>query len=120
MAFFDKETEEKTQVTGGRAFRHLFAFQVKLAADAVRDFVFSPLSILVFFLDAIRRPPIEESLYLKLMSWGRRTDRYINLFDEHREKGEHTMDEAIESFERIASQAGRPPAKAQDDEPPAR
>jgi hypothetical protein len=67
--------------------RHLLLFQLKLAADALRDFVLSPLSIAAFVLDVLRKPRIEDSLYLRLMLLGRRSDRMINLFDEYRDAG---------------------------------
>ncbi len=105
--FFREPAEAETQVTFGRALRHLVAFQIKLAADAVRDFIFSPVSIVVFILDSIRKPSLEDSLYVRLMLMGRRSDRFINLFDEHRDKGERTMDEAIETVERLAGEVAR-------------
>ena len=102
--FFKGPKQAPTQVTTGTAFRHLVVFQLKLAADALRDLVMSPLSIVVFMIDAVRKPALEDSLYLQLMLLGRRSDRFINLFDEYKDKGHHTMDEAIESLERLASE----------------
>lgn len=103
--FFGEPQESKAQVTTGQALKHLVFFQLKLGADAMRDFLLSPVSILVFFVDVIRRPTLEESYYLRLMMIGRRSDRYINLFDEHKDKGHYTMDEAIETVGRMASDA---------------
>ena len=37
---------------------------------------------------------------LQLMLLGRRSDRVINLFDEHKDAGHFTVDEAIEELER--------------------
>jgi hypothetical protein len=74
-------------------------FQLKLALDALRDLVLSPLSIAVFVLDAVRRPPVEDSLYRKLMDLGRRSDRVINLFDEYGEEGHYTVDQTLSSVE---------------------
>ena len=83
----------------GKSLRHLVLFQFKLALDALRDFALSPLSIVVFILDAVRKPPLEESLYLKLMALGRRSDRVINLFDEYNETTDYTVDQTFESME---------------------
>lgn len=99
--FFKLPEESPARVTTGQAVRHLLVFQLKLAADALRDLVMSPLSVLVFIIDAARKPALEQSLYLRLMLWGRRSDRLINLFDEHRDAGHFTVDEAVEELERI-------------------
>ncbi len=101
--FFSRDERQGPGITFWKALRHLVAFQIKLAADALRDLVMSPLSILVFFLDALRKPTLEDSFYLRLMVVGRRTDRFINLFDEYKDKGHATMDEAIETLEAMAS-----------------
>ncbi|GAB3271823.1 hypothetical protein [Parahaliea aestuarii] len=101
--FFRKNEPVGTDITFWKALRHLVAFQLKLAADAVRDIVMSPLSVLAFFLDAVRSPTLEDSFYLRLMLFGRRTDRFINLFDEYKDKGHATMDEAIENLESMAT-----------------
>ncbi len=101
--FSRKDEPAGPGITFWKALRHLVAFQMKLAADALRDLVMSPLSILVFILDALRNPTLEDSYYLRLMVFGRRTDRFINLFDEYKDKGHATMDEAIETLESMAS-----------------
>lgn len=97
--FFKAPEDSKAQVSEGVALRHLLVFQLKLAADALRDFALSPVSIVVFFVDAIRKPTLEDSLYLRLMLLGRKSDRLINLFDEHRDAGHFTVDQAIEDLE---------------------
>ncbi len=101
--FFDTPNESKARVTLGQAARHLVVFQLKLAADALRDLALSPLSVLVFIIDTIRKPTLEDSLYLRLMLIGRRSDKMINLFDEHRDAGHYTVDEAVEELARAAS-----------------
>lgn len=103
--FFDTPKDSNARVTLGPALRHLVIFQLKLGADALRDLFLSPLSILVFIVDAIRKPTLEDSLYLRLMVLGRRSDEYINLFDQHKDKGNFTMDEAIETVARMATDA---------------
>jgi len=113
--FFKAPEDSKAQVSEGVALRHLLVFQLKLAADALRDFAMSPISILVFFVDAIRKPALEDSLYLRLMLLGRRSDRLINLFDEHRDAGHFTVDQAIEDLEvLVRAQAVKAAEAAQD------
>lgn len=96
--FFEKSSQQ-ANLSVGRALRHLLVFQIKLAADALRDFLLSPVSILVFLIDAVRKPPLEKSLYLRLMVAGRRSDRIINLFDEYSEDEHYTIDETIAQLE---------------------
>ena len=74
-------------------------FQFKLALDALRDLVLSPLSIVVFVLDVLLKPPVQESLYVKLMALGRRSDRLINLFDEFDDDEHYTVDKTLSSVE---------------------
>lgn len=99
--FFKTPQESKAEVTTSRAFRHLVVFQIKLLADAARDLMLSPISVVVFILDTIRKPKLEDSLYLKLMLLGRRSDQVINLFDEHKDAGHFTVDQAIEELEEM-------------------
>ncbi len=66
------------------ALRHLLRFQLKLALDAIRDVVMSPVSILCFLLDVILRPDEADSFHRKMILLGRKTDRRINLFGGHR------------------------------------
>ena len=111
--FFKTRETSKAQVTTSRALRHLLVFQVKLGADALRDLLMSPVSVLIFVVDAIRKPALEDSLYLRLMLLGRKSDPLINLFDEHKDAGHFTVDQAIEELEVLAL-SGR---KANTDDP---
>ncbi|NND68883.1 MAG: hypothetical protein HKN19_14935, partial [Halioglobus sp.] len=45
------------------------------------------------------------SLYLKLMLLGRRSDRLINLFDEHKDAGHFTVDQALGELEQLVLRA---------------
>ena len=73
----------KKPITPIRSVRCLLIFQLKLAADAIRDLVMSPVSIVMFILDLVLRLPEQESHYKQMMIFGRKTDRWINLFEEH-------------------------------------
>lgn len=111
MAMFNsKEETVRTSV----ALRHVLVFQLKLAADALRDFLLSPLSLIAFGIDVLRKPRVEESLYLRLMVLGRRSDRMINLFDDHANSGELTIDRAVDEVEDLLKTATEAAAKAAD------
>lgn len=103
--FFSTDDKSKAQVSTSRAFRHMLVFQIKLAADALRDLVLSPISILVFVADAIRKPALKDSWYLRLMLLGRKSDRHINLFDEHKNGGHYTVDQAVHEVEQLVRSA---------------
>ena len=53
----------------------------------------------MYLIDAVRKPAVEDSLYLRLMVAGRHSDRIINLFDEHSEDDHYTIDETIAQLE---------------------
>jgi len=97
--FFKTKENSKAQVTTKQALRHMLVFQLKLAADAFRDLLMSPVSVIVFIADAVREPSLENSWYLRLMLMGRKSDRLINLFDEHRDAGHFTVDQAVDELE---------------------
>ncbi|MEP1473055.1 MAG: hypothetical protein ABJK25_18910 [Halieaceae bacterium] len=99
--FFKIRKDSKAEVTTSQAIRHLLVFQLKLAADAFRDLLLSPVSMLVFAVDVIRKPTLEDSLYLRLMLLGRKSDQMINLFDEHKDAGHFTVDQAVEELEEL-------------------
>ena len=99
--FFKIPEDSKAEVTTSQALRHMLVFQLKLAADALRDLLLSPISVFVFFVDVIRRPTLEDSLYLRLMLLGRKSDKVINLFDEHKDAGHFTVDQAVEELEAL-------------------
>ncbi|MBT8146960.1 MAG: hypothetical protein KJN90_08905, partial [Gammaproteobacteria bacterium] len=63
--------------------RQLLVFQIKLYIDAARDLLMSPLSIVVFIIDAVQGNRGEKSLFESLLQFGRRTEKAINLFNQH-------------------------------------
>jgi hypothetical protein len=79
---------EQRKVSAMKSLRCLVIFQLKLGADAIRDLVMSPVSIVMFFLDLIFRPNEKDSNYQQMMRFGRKTDRWINLFEENYEPEE--------------------------------
>ncbi|EAQ99398.1 hypothetical protein [Congregibacter litoralis] len=99
--FSNDDGDDDGRVTTSAALRHVLIFQLKLAADALRDFLLSPLSLVAFGIDALTKPKVEHSLYLRLMLLGRRSDRMINLFDDHADSGELTIDRAVDEVEEM-------------------
>ncbi|MGK0373578.1 MAG: hypothetical protein ACJA2E_000045 [Arenicella sp.] len=83
----------------GKAFRHLVFFQIKLIVDALRDLLFSPISLIAFIFDAVVKPPVGQSLSYKLTRLGRKSDRMINLFGEYTASGEFTIDATVNDLE---------------------
>ncbi len=96
-----EELDKSKPLPLNKAFRHFVFFQIKLLADALRDLLFSPISIIAFIADAIIRPPVEQSLSYRLTLAGRKTDRMINLFGEFSSSGETTIDEKVNELESV-------------------
>jgi hypothetical protein len=76
---------QKRRVKLAKNIGRLLGFQLKLFADALRDFLMSPLSVMCFFLDLILASEEGNSFYSRLMRLGRKSDSWINLFEEHAE-----------------------------------
>jgi hypothetical protein len=59
----------------------------------------SPVSIFCFVIDALGGATGNQSLHDRLMRLGRRSDRFINLFDEYGEAPHPTIDHALNELE---------------------
>lgn len=81
--------------------RRLLVFQIKLYIDAFRDILLSPLSVIAFLFDVVQNNDAEKSHYSRLLRWGRRTERTINLFEQHDVEGQdrNTVDGLIRDVE---------------------
>jgi hypothetical protein len=69
-------------------FKKLVIFQIKLAFDAVRDLLLSPISFACAFIDILKNNPDEQSYFKKLMVFGGKTDLWLNLFLQHDDKAD--------------------------------
>jgi len=87
---------EKRKMTAMKSLRCLVIFQLKLGADAIRDLIMSPVSIVMFILDLILSPSEKESHFQQMMQFGRKTDRWINLFEERYEPEEARSKQSAE------------------------
>lgn len=63
--------------------KYAVIFQIKLGMDAIRDLILSPISIVCAVLDFLLSNNQKEGYFQKLMTFGRKTDAWINLFGEH-------------------------------------
>ncbi len=76
--------------------RKLLVFQFKLYIDAARDLLMSPMSIVVFIIDVVQGNQDKDSLFESLLQIGRRTEKAINLFNQH-----NVSDENIRGIDSI-------------------
>ncbi len=81
-------------------FRRLIIFQLKLAVDALRDIILSPVSIVCSLLDLAEKRNGENSYFEKLMLFGRNTERKINLFEQHQQETA-TIDSILHQVEGV-------------------
>jgi hypothetical protein len=68
-------------------------FQVKLGLDAVRDLLLSPVAIVFIAIDLLQGK--QRGLFHRLMEFGHKTDRWINLFGLPNEWEERRTDEDL-------------------------
>lgn len=81
--------------------RRFLVFQLKLYIEAIRDVFLSPIALIAFLLDFIFQLKHEDSLFEKLLSLGRRSERAINLFNQHDESeaGANSIDGIVRKVE---------------------
>ncbi len=71
-----------------QVIRDVVAFQFKLLADSLRDLFLSPISIMAAVLGLITSRSDPGRYLYRLMEFGHRTDRWINLFGTYDEENE--------------------------------
>ena len=81
-------------------FRRLVIFQLKLAVDALRDIILSPVSIVCSLIDLAEKRKGKDSYFEKLMLFGRNTEKKINLFEQHQIE-ESTIDSILHQVEGV-------------------
>jgi hypothetical protein len=74
----------------------VIAFQLKLMADGMRDVLLSPLSIGAALLGIIEGGEAPGRYFRRVIVFGRRTERWINLFGHHERD---TADELLRPLE---------------------
>ena len=80
--------------------RNLVLFQLKLAVDALRDVMLSPVSIVCSLLDFLSGRSGQNSYFEKLMVFGRNTEKRINLFGQHQQE-DKTIDRVVSQLETV-------------------
>lgn len=78
-------------------------FQLKLGLDAIRDVLLSPVSIILVIYDVLAGRDQTQSYFVKLMKYGRQSDRWINLFgldDLEEKQGNNSVDYWLEKVEK--------------------
>lgn len=84
-----------------------FIFQLKLGLDAARDLMLSPVSIVFILIDVIKGHSHEQSYFHRLMSFGYKTDNWINLFGTYSSRQQesnpqnHNVDKLIAQIESV-------------------
>lgn len=77
--------------------KRMLIFQVKLAVDALRDIILSPISLICTLLDYFQKKSGKNSYFEKLMVFGRQTEKRINLFEQHQIETSFNKDASIDT-----------------------
>lgn len=67
-----------------RLVRKAAVLQIKLLADGLRDALLIPVSLVAAVIGLLRGGDDAEREYLRVIKLGRRSERWINLFGQHR------------------------------------
>lgn len=68
--------------------RDLMRLQLKLALDALRDLVLSPVALAAAAIDALRGRRDRDALFYRLLRLGQRSEAWIDLWGAAREPGQ--------------------------------
>lgn len=81
--------------------RKFGVFQLKLYIDAFRDILLSMLSLGAFIIDLVQQNDGPDSYFEKVLGFGRRTERSINLFNQFdaQERGDRSIDSILDEVE---------------------
>ena len=74
---------EVTTSAPKQLIRDVAILQIKLLVDGLRDAVLIPVSLLAAFLGLIRGGADADREFRRVLKWGRRSERWINLFGHH-------------------------------------
>lgn len=93
--------EPETEGDHWQLLRDVVAFQFKLAADGLRDLLLSPVSVIAALLGLFSNSKDPGLYFRRLMHFGKRTDRWINLFgaETHDGGGETSSDTYVRKVE---------------------
>lgn len=83
---------EQPSTTRWSLLKDMLFFQFKLVLDAVRDLLLSPAAFFAAIIDIVKGNNQQSSYFYYLMSAGRKTDKWINLFGAGKDVSEQTDD----------------------------
>ena len=96
----DDTSKEEFSANENHPVRRLFIFQVKLAVDALRDILLSPISLIATVIDLIEGRTGKTSYFEILMKMGRKSEEKINLFEQYQGRGK-TVDSVLKQVEDV-------------------
>jgi hypothetical protein len=79
-----KESQDNPVTSRWALLRDVSVFQAKLLMDGFRDLVLLPVSLVVALIGLVSDPSDPGRLFRRVMDFGRRSDRWINLFGDPR------------------------------------
>lgn len=81
--------------------RRLLVFQFKLYLDAFRDLLLSALAMGAFLIDLIQHNTAPDCYFERVLKFGRRTERAINLFNQFdpEYQGANSVDNILQKME---------------------
>lgn len=93
--------DDQREPTDGRwgLLRDVAKFQLKLLMDGLRDVLMSPVSLVAAAAGLLLEPRHPRRYFERALSFGRRTEEWINLFDHAREPDEAGVDELFRRLE---------------------
>ena len=80
---------QEPEIARWTLMRDMFVFQFKLAMDAVRDLLLSPVSLICGLADILKGHSLSQSYFHKLMRFGHQTDSWLNLFGNNHKNTEN-------------------------------
>ncbi len=90
------------KINSKHPIRRLLIFQLKLALDALRDLVLSPVAIVATLIDLIEKRQGKQSYFDLVLKYGRESERRINLFDQEKSwSNRKTLDSVVSQVEEV-------------------
>lgn len=96
----------------GVLFRRTIVFQLKLAVDGLRDLVLLPVSMIAALIGFMRGGDEPDKELNQVMEYGRQTEEWIDLFDQHGSKEKSHSLASIDSIFTSVEEALRQSYKA--------
>ena len=78
--------------------RETAILQVKLLIDGVRDAILIPVSLVAAMIGVLRGGPDCDREFRRVLTLGRRSERWIDLFGNHRRLGKGSVSSSMDSI----------------------